>query len=307
MAKDGTAEIERKMKDAKAFDRCYYDIVMLGPASSGKSIIFKQFQQCYAKSQIHGQSSEDKHLVHHKSVQTFAYEAIPDYRFQFHLIASSFNSQIPKKLWILDQWERASPCTLSIVYIADLSKYWRCSRDGRNALEQDIEFFADIINSKFTNQRYEIFLIFNKKDIFRQQLITRIPFAEFSNEKWRNMLGNEEFRLLSHSLCNISFIQAISVCGFIRTSCLNHIVPDEVIEIIKGFILKDISFPRRSLLFDELYDCALKFVSELFLSVNQTEARMIFFYELCGMEIDDVQKTFWDIHGSIYLTNRKVS
>lgn len=219
-------------------------------------------------------------------------------------IPSRFNEQIRKKGYMLHD-------TSMIIYMVDLSQYCQYTENGKeNKLEESVDLFEDICHCKWF-RKSEFVLMLNKDDIFREQLRIGLPFAKFKNEDLRQRFESDDI---------VSSIGQDYDYGLLKRrdayikDVYNHNkfedkpIPSEIIELIRKFVPvgRSAQFEADTgegkQRFDEVYECTLKFIQDLFISVNELPNRVIFCHACCAIDNDTVLKIIWDCQNILIRT-----
>ena len=212
------------------------------------------------------------------------------YMFEFLDIPSGFTEKKWKKLYMFEDMH-------IIVYVADLSRYCKSNEHRKSALEDDIIQYHCILNNKYF-RKCDIILLFNKADIFREQLSYGLPFAKFNNPRYTERLQDEE-RLME--LDNRSILEIISVVGYIRLAYdgrdIDLFVPFDVISLTQEYLMDDGDVED----INELYIDALQFIKDLFFSIKdkyeycEGYQRKIHLYGSCAIDEGIIKQIFWEV------------
>ena len=212
------------------------------------------------------------------------------YMFEILDIPSEFTEKNWKKLYMLEDMH-------IIVYVADLSRYCKYNKHGKSALEDDIIHYHLILNNKYF-RKCDIVLLFNKADIFREQLSYGLPFAEFNNPRYTEVLQDMETLI---ELDNRSILEITSVLGYIRQAYdkrdIDLFVPFDCINLIQEYLMDDGDVED----INKLYIDALQFIKDLFFSIKdkyeycEGYQRQIHLYGSCAIDESIIKHIFWEV------------
>ena len=250
-------------------------------------------------------TTQDAIYYHHQCnhIQTLQYE-VSDYgsitapELQLIDVPSNFNHQLSKKSYLFEPLflgSQKNKIDHAMVYVTDLTKYCQIAPNGYNALEQDLEFFSNVVGDKFF-RKCEIILLMNKDDLLRERLLMGMPFVPFLNTEYQQKL--QEHTLLTQLGTECVLIQQ-AVDGFMKNIDRSRIIPSEIIELIRRYLkYRTKQFPDSEedvRLFNETYECMIKFIHDLFILQNKDPNRRIFSHVITAVDADNVQVRFWDI------------
>jgi len=155
----------------------------------------------------------------------------------------------------------------AVLFVCALNHYHAVlfEDEKKNALHEAIELFTEICNSKWF-RRSEMILFLNKDDLFREKLKLQIPLSTCFS---RNVQWDGK----------------------------QWDGPDY--QPITG---DDVADKQH---YDECYEAAIKFIQEAFITVNQSQGRVIFCHVTCATDQDTVQKVFWDVQNIVIRANLK--
>eukprot|EP01084_Bolivina_argentea_P288640 495461_1 len=152
-----------------------------------------------------------------------------------------------------------------VIFISALNHYCDVlwEAESKNGMHESIELFTQLYNTKWL-RKSEMILWLNKNDLFRQKLKSQI----------------------SLSVC---FDSDVGWNGKQWNGPNYKPIVDDPIADKKHF--------------ENCYEAAIKFINDIFISVNQFQNRVIFCHVASAVEQNDVVKIWWDIQNIIIRSN----